>query len=91
MLTTLDRYLIRRFLYVFAVFTITFYGLFVVFDLFTNVDEFSKTPDGEAAGLLGLISRIVVFYSIQFTAFFEMAGPIMSCLLYTSPSPRDRG
>lgn len=78
MLTTLDRYLIRRFLYVFFVFTVTLYGLFVVFDLFSNVDEFSKVNRQGDGGLLTMLGRVGSYYAIHFAAFFEMSGPIMS-------------
>jgi lipopolysaccharide export system permease protein len=80
MLTTLDRYFFRRFVYVYAVFLVSLYGLFVVLDLFTNIDEFAKVSavPGESSGLFDPVIHIVSYYMIRFTEFFEMAGPIMS-------------
>ena len=56
MLTTFDRYLIGRFLFVFAVFLGSLYGLFVVIDCFTNVDSFFPGRGGDTtAGLLSVL------------------------------------
>jgi len=80
MLTTLDRYLFRRFVYVFVLLMVSLYGLFVVFDLFTNIDEFTKIAElpGSSSGPFDSLIHISSYYAIRFTEFFEMTGPIMS-------------
>ena len=43
--TTFDRYLLRRYLHVFIILMISMYGLYVVIDGFTNIDEFQEVSD----------------------------------------------
>ena len=73
MFTTFDRYLLGRLLHTFAVFFVSAYGLYVVIDLFTNVDEFQ----GNSASHADLFLRILEFYAYRACEFFEMAGPIL--------------
>ena len=44
-MTTFDKYILKRFLYTFAVLFVATFGLFVVFDLFTNMDEFQASSN----------------------------------------------
>lgn len=73
MFTTFDRYLLGRLLHTFVVFFIATYGLFIVFDLFTNVDDFQESASGSA----DLAARIGEYYLYRASEFFEMAGPIL--------------
>lgn len=90
MFTTFDKYLLGRMLHTFAVFFVATYGLYIVFDLFTNIDAFQHETNVslEAAKLKGmeftsfqelteLLQRIGQYYSFRFFEFFEMAGPIL--------------
>ena len=72
-MTTYDRYLLRRFLSVFAIIFTSTFGLYVVIDGFTNLDEFQQTGEGSNRTLW----RMAVYYSLQTTVFFEMVGLIL--------------
>lgn len=82
MLTTFDRYLTGRLLHTFALLFLAAYGLYVVIDLFMNIDEFqdnaAKGMESAAASrhmlLFGGIGR---YYFYRAFEFFEMAGPIL--------------
>ena len=72
--TTFDRYLLRRYLHVFAILMISMYGLFVVIDGFTNIDEFQEVSDDAS-----VVARSMgEYYLYQFSAFFNMLGAIIS-------------
>ena len=72
-LTTFDRYLLHRMLHTFLVMFVAAYGLFVVIDLFTNIDDFQDgaASSGEMAAVIG------EYYGWRTFEFFEMAGPMM--------------
>ena len=74
MLTTFDRYLLQRFAHVFSIFLVAVFGLFVVFDLFTNVDDFQKSSNDAAEAF----SRIALYYTYRSSEFFEAIGPILA-------------
>lgn len=73
MFTTFDRYLLGRLLHTFAVFFIAAYGLYIVIDLFTNIDDFQEN----SGSTVGLFLRIAEYYAYRASEFFEMAGPIL--------------
>lgn len=80
MLTTFDRYVTGRFLHTFVLLFVATLGLYVVIDLFMNIDEFQDnlardTPT--ANGQLELFRRIGEYYFFRTFDFFEMAGPIL--------------
>ena len=88
MLGTFDRYLLARFFHTFVVFLISTYGLFIVIDLFTNMDEFQKVgriiADGQVVEdlegipkLIAVTGSIVTYYGIRVSEFFELTGPIL--------------
>lgn len=77
MLTTFDKYLMNRLLHTFAVFFVATYGLYMVFDLFTNVDDFQRNSAGDERTSVETILAIVRHYSFRIPEFFEMAGPIL--------------
>ncbi len=74
-MTIFDRYLIRRFLHVFAIGFISMFGLYVVMDGFTNVDNFQALCPGEGVGMvLQVMARHYMFQSCD---FFSQIGPIL--------------
>lgn len=73
-MTTFDRYLLRRFLHVFAILFVASFGLFVVIDGFTNFDNFQDNAD-DAVGVLGIMAR---WYALQSSLFLDMAGPTIA-------------
>jgi len=82
MLTTFDKYLLNRLLHTFLVFLIATYGLYIVIDLFSNVDDFQSAGDALGADSGGeksvaVAMAIIRYYGIRFSEFFEMAGPIL--------------
>lgn len=82
MFTTFDKYLLNRLFHTFVVFLIATYGLYIVIDLFTNMDDFQKAGEvslehGTAGGPLAVLAAIVRYYGIRTAEFFEMAGPIL--------------
>lgn len=82
MLTTFDKYLLKKLLYTFAVFLVATYGLYIVIDLFTNMDDFQRAADaseelGTTGGPLAVLTAIIRYYGVRVSEFFEMAGPIL--------------
>ncbi|MGV2342146.1 MAG UNVERIFIED_CONTAM: LptF/LptG family permease [Planctomycetaceae bacterium] len=80
MLTTFDRYVTGRFLHTFVLLFVATLGLYVVIDLFMNIDEFQDNlaRDTTAAhGQTELFRRIGEYYFYRTFDFFEMAGPIL--------------
>lgn len=77
MLTTFDKYLITRLLHTFAVFFIATYGLYIVIDLFTNIDDFQHGAGGVDRSAVESIVAIGRYYGFRVAEFFEMAGPIL--------------
>ena len=74
MTTVFDRYLLKRYLHSFVILFVTTFGLFVVIDGFTNVDEFQRGNES-AMELLGAMGS---YYLYQSAVFFELVGPILS-------------
>lgn len=79
MLSTFDRYLIRRFLHVFAIFFASCMGLFIIIDAFTHVDEF-QVRSGEGNGIVGLITRMGTHYLYQTSLFFDLIAPLLAVI-----------
>jgi len=73
MFTTFDRYLLARMLHTFVVMFVAAYGLYIVIDLFTNIDSFQENT----ASTMELVARIGEFYAWRAFDFFEMTGPIL--------------
>jgi lipopolysaccharide export system permease protein len=61
----IDRYLLRQFLQTFVICYLSLMGLYVVFDAFTNLEQFLE-KGAKSGGVVGLI---VSFYSYQSVAF----------------------
>ncbi len=70
----LDRYVIRNMLFSYAIIFAVFVGLRIVFDLFTEIDEFTETmiPAGE------VMQNILSYYGYHLFQYYqEFAGPIV--------------
>lgn len=70
----IDRYLLRQFLQTFLICYLSLTGLYIVFDAFTNLDEFMRC--GEKAG--GLFRLLWSFYSYQSILFFERSSGLLA-------------
>ena len=78
MLTTFDRYLLKRYFHTFAICFVAALGVFFVFDAFTNADEFQKaSPDGS---VWPVVRRMAVYYSCQTSLLLSLVGHML-CVL----------
>lgn len=77
MLTTFDRYLLFRYLYVAFGMFVAAWGLFVVVDGFTNIDI---RGSAERSGALQLLVQLGVYYLFQSTMLFDLVGPTIAIL-----------
>ncbi len=69
-MTTFDRYLLRRYVHVFAVGYLALFGLYFVIDVFANVsDFFDQNKDS-----FSLVTGIVFYYSYRACYFFGLIG-----------------
>ncbi|MCS7305609.1 MAG: LptF/LptG family permease [Thermoguttaceae bacterium] len=72
----IDRYLLRQFVQTFVICFLSLWGLYVVFDLFTNLEEFLQA--GEKTGnLWGLIGE---FYGYQAIGFFDRTSGLLALI-----------
>lgn len=76
MTTLLDRYLLQRFWQAFFVTFLALFGLYVVLDVFTNLDEFTK----DSTGFRGIVVDMAKFYGYRACAFFESVGSLVSVM-----------
>jgi lipopolysaccharide export system permease protein len=67
MLTLIDRQMILGYFKSYCVCLISLLSLYVVVDLFTNLDDFAHG----GGGLQGTVSRIYAYYSVQMTLIFD--------------------
>lgn len=75
-MTILNRYIARSFLGSYAILMILGIGLYILFDLMANMDEFTKNPGDSAARVLGLMWD---FYSHNIPLYYsQLGGPVMS-------------
>ncbi|MGL6226160.1 MAG: LptF/LptG family permease [Thermoguttaceae bacterium] len=74
-MTIFDRYVLRSFLKTLILWFFCFIGIYIVFDLFSNLDSFLKTE----GGMIGSISLIARYYTIQSLPFFDKTAPLL-CL-----------
>lgn len=79
MLTTFDRYLLRRYFSTFLILLVSTYGLFVVIDGFTNVDSFQDGAESSRS----VLSRIGTYYAYRVFDFFDMVGPTLCVISVT--------
>lgn len=71
MLNTLDRYVIRNFLYSYMLWFLVLMGLRIVADLFVNMDEFTE----QSLGFVGMVRFIGGYYLYQSLVYFQELGP----------------
>jgi lipopolysaccharide export system permease protein len=81
-MTIIDRYLLRQFLRTFGICYVSLFGLFVVFDAFTNLEGFLRFAE-KHGGLLAVMSE---FYSYRAIFFFDrMAGLlVLAAAMFTA-------
>ena len=77
-MTTYDRYLLKSFLYTFAVCFVSMFGLIVVIDLFENLDEMLVINGNN--GTTSLIWLIATLNGYQSILFLDQAGPALTVL-----------
>jgi lipopolysaccharide export system permease protein len=70
----IDRYLLRQFLGNFFICFLSLTGLYIVFDAFTNMEEFLRCADKEG-GLLRLLGSFYLYHSV---AFFDRTAPLLT-------------
>ncbi|MBU4398703.1 MAG: LptF/LptG family permease [Planctomycetes bacterium] len=69
----MDRYLLRQFFKTFAICFLSLTGLYIVFDVFTNMEEFVRC--GRKVG--GVIPFIAHYYSYQTILFFDRTSGLL--------------
>lgn len=75
-MTTFDWYLLRRYLQLCLIFFLSAYGLYVVIDGFSNVDEYQKN----GSGTLEVLVNMGKFYWLHVPVFLDMVGNIISII-----------
>lgn len=72
---TLDRYILRAFLTNYAVALLVMMGLYVLLDLFINLDEFTKDP---AQSWFGRVGTMIRYYGYNlFLYFAQLSGVVI--------------
>ena len=66
-MTLYDRVLVRSYLKAYVVVLVSLLSLYIVVDLFTNVDEFTNSRHG----LLRVLQRIAIYYAYRVTNIFD--------------------
>jgi lipopolysaccharide export system permease protein len=72
---TFDRYVLSRFLYLFAGFFAASLGLYAVVDGFTNLDGFQKATEGRGAA--AMVAFMAQHYIFQSAWIFDLIGPTL--------------
>ena len=70
----IDRYLLRQFVQTFLICFLSLIGLFVVIDLFTNLEHF-VTAGREAGGVMSFIAQYYMYKTIP---FFDRTGGLLA-------------
>jgi len=73
-MTIIDRYLLRQFLKTFAICYVSLAGLYIVFDAFTNLEEFLRCAE-ECGGLWRLLGT---FYGYRSILFFDRTAGLLT-------------
>ncbi len=73
-MTIIDRYMLRQFLKTFAICYVSLVGLYIVFDAFTNLEEFLRCGD-ECGGLWRLLGS---FYAYRSILFFDRTAGLLT-------------
>src|SRR5579872_7405583 len=69
-MTTFDRYLLRRYVHVFAVGFLAMFGLYFVIDIFSNVSEILDLP----VSTLTLVGIVAQYYAYRACYFLGLIG-----------------
>ena len=69
----IDRYMLQQFLKTFVICYLSLTGLYIVFDAFTNLDEFLRCSE-QAGGLFQLMST---FYGYKAILFFDRTAGLL--------------
>jgi lipopolysaccharide export system permease protein len=72
----IDRYLLRQFVQTFVICYLSLLGLYIIFDAFTNMEEFLRCGE-KSGGVLGLMSS---FYACQSIVFFDRTSGLLSLI-----------
>ncbi len=72
----IDRYLLRQFVQVFFICFSSLTGLYIVFDAFSNLDEFTKAADKQG----NLLSLLAYFYAYRAVYFFDRTSGILALI-----------
>ncbi len=70
----IDRYITRAQLHAFVIVFVSLAGLYMVFDAFTNMEEFIS----HAAESGSLVKVLAAYYSARMVWFFDMSSPIIA-------------
>ena len=70
----IDRYLLRQYIQTFVICYLSLMGLYVVFDAFTNLEQFVRC--GEKSG--GMLPLMGAFYAYQSIAFFDRTAGLLA-------------
>jgi lipopolysaccharide export system permease protein len=73
---TFDRYILSKYIHVYVILFVTLFGLFVVFDGFTNVDGFQQDTSGPGE----VLGKMATYYLYQSSLFFDLAGSILAAI-----------
>lgn len=76
-MTTFDSYLLRRFLQTFVILFVTFFGLYVVIDGFTNLDGFQESASGTVTTWV-VLRRMAIYYAYQSSMLVDLVGPTVA-------------
>ena len=78
LIKTLDKYVVRSFLYSLLLWFVVFMSLRIVADLFVNLDEFAEVAEKQGVGTWYLVGQIGSYYFYNsLTYFTEMGGIII--------------
>jgi lipopolysaccharide export system permease protein len=71
------RYLLRQFLQIFAICFCSMYGLYIVIDAFTNLEEFLRFGEKRGGGLLFVMGK---YYAYRGLSFFDWTSGIVALI-----------
>ncbi len=74
MMRIIDRYLLRQFVQTFLICFVSLMGLYVVIDVSTNLDQFTRC--GEKAG--GVLPFIAHFYALRWIPLFDLTSSLLA-------------
>ncbi|MEX2187107.1 MAG: LptF/LptG family permease [Pirellulales bacterium] len=75
-MSIIDRYLVRQFLRTFAIFFLSFTGLYVVVDTFSNLDDFLAYVEQEG----NLLNVLTEYYGYRSLAFFNVTSGVLALI-----------